>query len=605
VNAPVRVTLVANELRGFRPVGGMGTATTFLALALARMGHAVEILIGWRHSADAVDPQWGDVYRRAGIRLRSAPPSGERVAPAHFELPRRVERALRTDPPDVVITQDVGAPAYSALRLRQAGVAFDRTLFVVFCHGPRRYILELSRTVGAKDLRDILGVGALEGASVELADVVVSPSAYLLDWMRSMGWKLPQRTLVVPYFTRSSALGERVPRREGGGEPLQRLAFFGRLDEKKGIRLFAAGLNSLEPRLLTDVAVVFVGKPTRTWPVERTESLLSEATRRALRGVSFETQLDQQDALGRLARPGTLAVMPSLQENSPNAVYECLEHGIPFIASNVGGVPELIAEEDHERVLFEPTPAGIRAALTRALAGEQTPRAARPSFAESTAFEKWREVVALRPRPRRQTTQRPDVDVIVRPTQAPSLAGTAPNVLFLDEDDLPDERLIETLVSAQQESGADAVTCGVRVIGPDGEATVHLFSGEPGGLGVIANWYGAVALVRRSAVPQLEPSWPAERDTAWHALNAVALAGGRIVSVPLPLVTRAAAPGSVERDSGDALLVAHQAERALPFPLRATARVAAGLAASTTAQERPTPRLLPRLLQRLHLASAR
>ena len=52
--------------------------------------------------------------------------------------------------------------------------------------------------------------------------------------------------------------------------------------------------------------------------------------------------------------------MPSLQENSPNTVYECLEQGIPFIASNVGGVPELIAPDDHARVLFEPTRRGAR-----------------------------------------------------------------------------------------------------------------------------------------------------------------------------------------------------------------------------------------------------
>ena len=47
--------------------------------------------------------------------------------------------------------------------------------------------------------------------------------------------------------------------------------------------------------------------------------------------------------------------MPSLQENSPNVVYECLEHGIPFIASNVGGVPELIAPGGSRPRLFEPT----------------------------------------------------------------------------------------------------------------------------------------------------------------------------------------------------------------------------------------------------------
>ena len=65
-----RVTVIAHELRGFRPAGGMGTATTFLALALARLGHSVEILLG-KHDPRSVEPHWADVYREAGIVQRA------------------------------------------------------------------------------------------------------------------------------------------------------------------------------------------------------------------------------------------------------------------------------------------------------------------------------------------------------------------------------------------------------------------------------------------------------------------------------------------------------------------------------------------------------
>ena len=118
-----------------------------------------------------------------------------------------IELGLQADPPDVVIAHDFGAPAYSALRLRQAGIAFEDTLFVVFCHGSRdagsRHLAERR----ARGLETVLGVSVLEQAAVELADVVVSPSAYLLEWMRDRGWQLPERTHVIPYFTRSEATG--------------------------------------------------------------------------------------------------------------------------------------------------------------------------------------------------------------------------------------------------------------------------------------------------------------------------------------------------------------------------------------------------------------
>src|SRR2546423_3904838 len=315
---PRRITLVTNELRGLVPVGGMGTATTFLALALARMGHSVEILLAWQSAAE-VQPYWASVYERAGVRVRAVPESGERVDSWHFGVMRNVELALRADPPDVVIAHDLDAPAYSALRLRQAGLGLEDTLFVVFCHGTKRWILDMSRKTDTKDVVELLRVSGLERASVELADVVVSPSAYLLDWMRGQGWRLPNRTLVIPYFTRSGATGEPVPMPAVVGEErLERLAFFCRYEEKKGLSSFIAALNALEPELLEGRELEFVGKATATLPRERVQREISSATKRAVRRLSFVTELDQPEALARLNRPATLAVIPSLGDNSPN-----------------------------------------------------------------------------------------------------------------------------------------------------------------------------------------------------------------------------------------------------------------------------------------------
>jgi glycosyltransferase involved in cell wall biosynthesis len=587
--APRRVTVVAHELLGIRPAGGMGTAMSFLALALARMGHSVEILLGF-DAPSSLEADWEAAYTRAGIEVRRAPPSAEQVEPWHFVHPHSTALGLQADPPDVVVAHDFGAPGYSALRLRQAGLAFADTLFVVFCHGPRRYILDLAPQVALKDLRQVLAVSALEQAAVELADAVVSPSAYLFDWMREQGWRLPEKARVIPYFARSAvtddapASSQRVT-----SSSVERLAFFGRIDEKKGLKIFAAALDALDPELLERLELEFLGKTTATWTRERAEALLSERTRRALRSVSFETGLGQQQALARLRRAGTLAVMPTLRDNSPNTVYECLEHGIPFIASDVGGIPELIDPDERSRVLFEPTPEGVEAALRRALADGV--RAVRASFTSATSYERWSDVLALPPAPR--TVAEAGVDVVAGPgSQAAAaldrqtyenfrVASTlrecsAPFVILLEEDDVPDEKLLETLVCAQAASGADAVTCGLRI-----DSSLHFFIGDPGGLGALSNEYGNVALVRRELLTDGSRAWAPEDDADWPFLAGLAAAGANIVSVPHPLVTRSARPGSVEKTPGDALLVLDELERALPDAVQGAARIAAGLAADS------------------------
>jgi hypothetical protein len=336
---------------------------------------------------------------------------------------------------------------------------------------------------------------------------------------------------------------------------------------------------------------------------------MSERTRGALRRVSFETTLGPQEALDRLSRPGTLAVIPSLAENSPNVVYECLEAQIPFVASAAGGIGELVAAEDRARVLFEPTVEGVSTALRRALSDGEALRPVRPAFEGAEVLRAWREIVATEARGIAGMSARPAVDVVVHERGSEEAltrclaalaaqsyegvnvirstgatveaareqglrAGTAEWVVFLDEEDVADPDLVEVLVRAQGASGADVVSCGLR----RGRCE-HFFAGEPGAAGVLENGYGTVALLRRSLLGDIGTTRPVVGDHDWPLLARLNAAGARVVSVPLPLVARTAPPGTLEREPSTALLVIEALERALPDHSRLLARLAGGLAA--------------------------
>jgi glycosyltransferase involved in cell wall biosynthesis len=615
---PKRVTLVADELLGYTRTGGLGTATTFLAVALGRMGHRVELLYVGEPTAVPMLPDWARLYDGAGVKVRMLPRSGQKIEPAAVARARDTELALGADPPDVVITQDLAAPAYTALRMRQLGLAFEHTLFVVYCHGTRQWITDVARKV--RVLPGALTISVLEQASVELADVVVSPSAYLLEWMKQQAWRLPSRSLVIPYLTRGAATGEPPPRAELGGGRVERLAFFGRLEERKGLRPFAAGLNALGGELLQDVELEFLGGATPAWSPERVTMLLSERTRESLRAISFETDRDQPEALARLSRSGTLAVMPSLEDNSPNAVYECLERGIPFVASGAGGTAELVAPDDRGRVFFEPTPEGVAEVLRRALSGADALRPARPAFDASTAYEAWARVVETQPQPPRGVTERPTVDVVVTRDgpaneRSPCLSALEPQlddavtvssettrqaglsaarsewIVFLNDHDVPEDHFVEALVRAQAASGADVVTCSVGL----GSGFQQFFLGEPRGLGVLSNCYGTVALIRRSLLSDEPNRGFAEREQDWPLFARLALEGAQIVSVPDVLVESPARPDDLQSDPSDALIVLQQFEQHLPHSARPLARLAAGLAAQSSAEPRPGRQAVPGL----------
>jgi glycosyltransferase involved in cell wall biosynthesis len=545
---------VADELLGYAG-NGIGTTTTFVSVALARRGHDVTVLFAGPPRQGPVTVEWQSLYEDAGVVVRELGPGAGNVEPRQFERAYEVTAALRADPPDVVVAQDLGAPAYTALRLRSLGLAFERTSFVAFCHGTRRWVTDVSRKIGVQP--GAHAVAVLEQASVELADAVVSPSAYLADWMRGEGWRLPAQTFVIPHVSRVAATGERQPSPVEAADHVDRLVFFGRLEERKGVGLFVEAVNSLDPR----VDIEFLGRPTPPWPVERIRELLA-------RDAAFETGLDQHEALERLRRPGTLAVIPSFEENSPNVIYECLENGIPFIASDVAGIRELVAPEDRARVLFDPTPDDLAAALRRALENGQALSRAQAAFDDEESLRRWEHVLALP----------------ALPPPSTDASGLEPGwVVLRDEADVVEPDLVGTLVRAQQVSNADVVTCGVSANG-----TTHLFPGEPGALGLLGNGYGTVALVRSAQVEGREGEAP------WPLLAQLSLEGARIVSVPAPLATTSKAPATLATRPDEALRVLASFERALPDNLRFLAEVVTRTAAAGPVGPPASRRSFPR-----------
>jgi glycosyltransferase involved in cell wall biosynthesis len=232
----------------------------------------------------------------------------------------------------------------------------------------------------------------MEQSCCEQADFLVSPSDYLLDWMRGRGWNLPKASRRIANF--------RTPPDDApAGRPAGRLApsdireivFFGRLEERKGVRLFCDALNLLPDHLPAGCAIVFLGKEDH-FREREIRALLRPVLQRRDVPLLFLADYDSMRARAYLRRKGVFAVMPSLRENSPCAVGECLEYAVPFIASSVGGGKELIREEDRERTVFFPQKEALAKRLTEILDGEGI-AAARPSLTQDDIFREWQSVL--------------------------------------------------------------------------------------------------------------------------------------------------------------------------------------------------------------------
>ena len=344
---PLTVGIVTAELAGLGMGGGIGTAMSALALTLADAGHAVTVL--HLRPAENADSAMREHYRRRGVVVESLPAA----PPANPVLAWVRLRGF-----DVVYHHDwlgVGASLGPA-RLRDPALA--GTTLVCVAHGPSGWVRQANGIAAASGTPD--PVEARERASVASADALISPSAYLIGWMRKHGWILPPRVLV------QQNLYPLHP--EPGGIPDERvvadeLVFYGRLEARKGVVLFCDALDRLEPRD-PPVAVTFLGPSTAGIDGDAAAYVQRRAAGRPWRVLD---QLDRTAALAFLRGGRRVAVVPSLLENSPYTVLECLLEGIPILASRTGGIPELIADADHAEALFDPDPPALAARLGQAL----------------------------------------------------------------------------------------------------------------------------------------------------------------------------------------------------------------------------------------------
>mmetsp|Transcript_970 Transcript_970/g.3589 ORF Transcript_970/g.3589 Transcript_970/m.3589 type:complete len:428 (+) Transcript_970:137-1420(+) len=231
------VLIVCSEFAGLVPNGGIGTFYTSLANVLSSkedeegkeerffnvtlvytQGRKVHGKIhkklrdeedddDKRRRRRAEDPftQWQEYYKdRLNVNLVPLPPHRVSGITYHAATSYAVldwillEQAKTNKPFDVIHFADWQGVGYYSLLHKKSGLGLKNSLLMVMTHGP----LLWARKANEEKIESVEDLEShfLEMKSVELADVVVSPSEYLLDWMEGeAGWTLAENAFVQPY----------------------------------------------------------------------------------------------------------------------------------------------------------------------------------------------------------------------------------------------------------------------------------------------------------------------------------------------------------------------------------------------------------------------
>lgn len=118
------------------------------------------------------------------------------------------------------------------------------------------------------------------------------------------------------------------------------VVFVGRLDEVKGLTYLLDALSILKDKGALNFTTLLIGDgPQNVFLKEKAERL------GLLPRVKFEGRV-AHDRVGEYLYSADLFCLPSLSEGLPNVALEALACGVPLVGSNVGGVPELVNDDN-------------------------------------------------------------------------------------------------------------------------------------------------------------------------------------------------------------------------------------------------------------------
>lgn len=256
---------------------------------------------------------------------------------------------------DQIIFHDFQGIGYYTTLAKKSGIGFENTKIIVNTHGN----LRLSNHYGKKSAEghDDLITMFMEAKSVENADYVVSPSQFYLDWWSDYANFTSNRSLALNNIT-NKEVGDVIAKK-----PTKKynVTFFGRLEVLKGLNLFIDSIlymeknkdtNSEYNEIMSNIDINFIGNSVSIYG-QKSEALIKERCSSIIDKISIHLDFDTKKAFEFMLENNSLMVLPTLGETSSCVVSEAICNGVPYLASNIPGIKELVHPEYHDSNLFE------------------------------------------------------------------------------------------------------------------------------------------------------------------------------------------------------------------------------------------------------------
>jgi len=361
--AGVKICFVTEGLAGPGKYGGIAHAVERQAYLYAQHDARVDIAYtGVFRSGNA--SKWKSTYARRGLNFFDVPRRKVPRARESDEIQRAYDVWLwfiendALEVYDIIVLHDMLGRGLFLLQAKRSGLGFRHTVMMVHAHGSTRLSHYYNAQLPVNQRATMLAYG-MERLSVELADVVLSPSEYYFSWMENVaGYRLDKKrqklwtvALLPPHdslFERSRELVGNVIRPRG-------FAFYGRMDKLKGLVTMLDALDLLQLAIKQGKVrpvpeVYFLGDSAAINFNGRYMDAIEYVQNRRKKGewtfpIFVYTNMSSAQVARMLLDKQAVFVNPTNGEASSTVTVEMAHAGVPMITTSVCGIPELVGDK--------------------------------------------------------------------------------------------------------------------------------------------------------------------------------------------------------------------------------------------------------------------
>lgn len=360
--SPLNICIVTRELYGWSEPTEAAAATIGMAQHFATQGDTVTLL--WVPPFDSADnapiAKLTDYLFGSHLIKLDVLKSCRDFLPAlwgHEKASAAVYYHLKEQKFDAVYFALEGGLAYYTLLAKELGLYEQRPLLHVVVNAPtiwqanadQHFLENLGQVTSAY----------MERYCVEQADSVICASSHMVDWMKRENWQLAGNTQILPSLRpfEWQSSGQRKSARTAEAN-INELVFFSGPEFHKGLTLFCDALDVLAKRHGEPLTVTLLGRFGRILG-EHTAGMVLRRSRRWPFALKIMPRFTDQQVVDYLRSRPCMAILPRSTASTPLDISTCLDEGIPFVATDAGGIPEMIAETSRAQILAKATPSSL------------------------------------------------------------------------------------------------------------------------------------------------------------------------------------------------------------------------------------------------------